>query len=129
MYVFEVKMGKPVNTGKDYNFFKVVSTNTSVTSGTWGDGYVAPIGTPYDGYDGYYPLFPSTPQVRTAFRGARKIMLVGVSGTDVIYSFSGYNIHGRISSGQIFTFGSRGENEIYFAGVGTVDVHIWHIGT
>lgn len=121
-------MGKPVKTGMDYNFFQVVSTNTTVTSGTWGDGYGYPI-TSYDGYDGYYPLFPSTPQVRTGFRGARRMMLVGVSGTNVIYSFSGYNIHGRISAGYVFDFGPRAENEIYFSGIGVVDVHIWHIGT
>lgn len=121
-------MGKPVKTGMDYSFFQVVSTNTTVTSGTWGDGYGYPI-TPYDGYDGYYPFFPSAPQVRTGFRGTRRIMLVGVSGSNVIYSFSGYNIHGRISAGQIFNFGARGENEIYFAGTGVVDVHIWHTGT
>jgi len=120
-------MGKSPKTGKDYDYFQVVSVNAPVTGGTWGDGYGFPISA-YDGYDGYYPFFPSVPQVQTGFRGPRRIMLVGVTGTNVIYSFSGYSVHGRISSGQIFNFDLRNQDQIYFAGVGTVDVHIWHIG-
>ncbi|MCK9567755.1 hypothetical protein M0R72_02245 [Candidatus Pacearchaeota archaeon] len=99
------------NRGKDFNYFKTVTT--TVTDG-------------YDGYDGYFNV---TPDITTAFRGARRMMLVGVSGSNVGYSFNGVHLHGRISAGQIFNFGIRAEDKIFFRGNGIVDVHIWHIGT
>jgi hypothetical protein len=99
------------NRGKDFNFFKTVTV--TVTDG-------------YDGYDGY---FSATPNITTAFRGARRMMFVGVSGVNVGYSFNGVHLHGRISAGQIFNFDTRAEDKIFFRGNGTVDVHIWHIGT
>ena len=98
------------NRGKDFNYFKTVTVTVS-------DGY--------DGYDGY---LNTSPDVLTAFRGARRIMLVGVSGSNVGYSFNGVKLHGRISAGQIFNFGPRAEDKMFFRGNGTVDVHIWHIG-
>lgn len=98
--------------GKDFNFFATVDGYTGVI-----DGYSS------DGYD-----FPINPQVTTGFRGARRMMFVGVSGTNVEYSFNGTTVHGRISAGYVFDFGPRAEDKIFFRGQGTVDVHIWHIG-
>lgn len=102
--------------GKDFNFFATVDGYT--------DGYT--YGS--DGYaDGY--AFPVSPQVLTGFRGARRMMFVGVSGTNVEYSFNGTTVHGRISAGQIFNFGPRDEDKVFVRGIGEIDVHIWHIGT
>lgn len=98
------------NIGKDFNFFKTITINTN-------DGY--------DGYDGYFNI---SPDIITAFRGARRMMFVGISGL-VGYSFNGVRLHGRISTGQIFNFGPRNEDKIFFRGKGVVDIHIWHIGT
>jgi hypothetical protein len=92
------------NRGKDFNYFSSVVVDIS-------DGY-----------------FPESPQVQTAFRGARRMMFVCAAGTNVEYSFDGQHLHGRISSDQIFNFGPRAEDKIFFRGSGTVDVHIWHIG-
>lgn len=102
--------GQPLTTenrGKDFNFF---ATITSVNTGP-------------------FPLATNTqPDVVMGFRGARRVMFVGVSGTNVLYSFNGNNLHGRISAGQIFNFDVRGVDKIWFAGTGVVDVHAWHIG-
>lgn len=73
--------------------------------------------------------FTVEPQVLTRFRGARRMMFVGVSGTNVEYSFNGATVHGRISANQIFNFDVRGEDKIWFRGTGVVDVHAWHVGT
>src|SRR5271157_1719239 len=81
--------------GKDYNFF---ATITSVNAGP-------------------FPLNENTqPDVLMGIRGPRRIMFVGVTGTNVLYSFNGNNLHGRISAGQIFNFDVRGEDKIWFAG-------------
>jgi hypothetical protein len=72
--------------------------------------------------------FPTTPQIQSAFRGPRRMMFVGVTGNNIYYSFSGTNIHGRISAGQIFNFDVRAESKVYFYGTGVVDVHMWHVG-
>lgn len=72
--------------------------------------------------------FTTDPQAYSTFRGARRMMFVGVTGTNVEYSFNGVTVHGRISSGQIFNFGPRAEDKVWFKGTGTVDVHMWHIG-
>lgn len=96
--------------GKDFNYFKTVTATVI-------DGY--------DGYDGYFKV---TPDVITGFRGPRQMMFVGVSGNNIGYSFNGTHLHGRISAGQIFNFGTRGEDKIFFRGNGVIDVHIWHIG-
>lgn len=78
---------------------------------------------------GSFPLPEGTePHVQIAFRGPRRIMLVGISGSDVQYSFNGNTLHGRISADQIFNFDVRGEDKIWILGTGTVDVHAWHIG-
>jgi hypothetical protein len=99
------------NRGKDFNYFKTVTA--TVTDG-------------YDGYDGYFAV---DPDITTAFRGARRVMFVGVQGINIGYSFNGVHLHGRISAGQIFNFGPRAEDKIFFRGNGIVDVHVWHIGT
>jgi hypothetical protein len=106
--ILEDKMTE--NLGKDFNYFKTVTV--VVTDG-------------YDGYDGYFGVIPN---VVTGFRGARRIMFVGVNGSNIGYSFNGVHLHGRISAGQIFNFGPRAEDKIFFRGNGIVDVHIWHIG-
>ena len=72
--------------------------------------------------------FPEAPQVQIAFRGARRMMFVCPTGTNVEYSFNGTTVHGRISADQIFNFDIRGEDKIFFRGSGTVDVHAWHVG-
>jgi hypothetical protein len=92
--------------GKDFNFYQRVTASAGsfpVTSGT-------------------------APDVQIAFRGARRMMFVCGSGTDVEYSFNGQTIHGRISADQIFNFDVRNEDKIWFRGTGAVDVHAWHIG-
>ena len=92
--------------GKDFNFFQTVTA----TSGS-------------------FPLAEGTdPDVQMAFRGARRMMFVCVSGSNIEYSFNGNTVHGRISSGQIFNFDTRAEDKIWFRGSGEVDVHAWHIG-
>lgn len=94
------------NVGKDFNFYqRVIAGAGSIP---------VPDGT--------------SPDVTMTIRGARRIMFVGVAGSDVEYSFNGNTLHGRISSGQIFNFDIRGEDKIWFRGTGTVDVHAWHVG-
>jgi len=91
------------NTGKDFNFFKTVTA----IAGNW-------------------PLDINTePDVLMRFRGARRIMFVCASGTNIEYSFNGNTMHGRISADQIFTFDIRNEDKIWFRGSGEVDVHAW----
>jgi len=111
--------------GKDFNYFATITVASSTEDGyfNYGDGY-----GPYDGYYSYGPIFPSQPQVITGFRGARRMMFVGVTGTNILYSFNGNTVHGRISAGYFFDFGPRAEDKIFFIGSGSVDVHIWHIG-
>jgi hypothetical protein len=95
------------NNGMDFNFFATVVASNP----------------------GPFPLAANTaPDVLMAFRGPRRIMFVGVAGSNVQYSFNGNNVHGRISAGQIFNFDVRNEDKIWFIGTGTVDVHAWHIG-
>jgi len=55
------------------------------------------------------------------------MMFVGKDGNNIEYSFNGSTIHGRISINQIFNFGLRAGEKIWFRGVGTVDVHIWGV--
>ena len=94
------------NTGKDFNFIKTVTVGA-----------------------GSYPLPEDTaPDAVINFRGARRIMFVCVTGTNVEYSFNGNTVHGRISAGQIFNFDIRGEDKVWFLGTGEVDVHAWHVG-
>lgn len=94
------------NVGKDFNFFQVVIASS-----------------------GTFPLDPiSNPDVLMRFRGARKIMFRCTSGTNIEYSFNGNTVHGRISANEIFNFGTRMEDKIWFRGTGSVDVHAWQIG-
>lgn len=72
--------------------------------------------------------FTEDPQVLMTIRGARRMMFVGIAGSNVEYSFNGTTVHGRISANQIFNFDVRGEDKVWFRGSGTVDVHAWHIG-
>lgn len=88
--------------GKDFNFFATVTSP--------GDD------------------FTDEPQVIITFRGAKRMMFVCVSGTNVEYSFNGNTLHGRISANQIFNFDIRGEDKIWLRGTGVVDVHAWHVG-
>lgn len=90
--------------GKDFNHFSIVNASNAA--------------------------FNPGPDVQIAFRGARRMMFVCSSGTNVEYSFNGNTVHGRISSGQIFNFDARSEDKIWFrsSGGGVVDVHAWHIG-
>lgn len=88
--------------GKDFNYFGIITASGA--------------------------NFTEDPQVLMRFRGARRIMFVGVSGNNVEYSFNGSTIHGRISANQIFNFDIRGEDKIWFRGTGVVDVHAWHVG-
>lgn len=91
--------------GKDFNYFKTVT----VTSGS-------------------FPATGTDPDVLMRFRGPRKIMFRCTSGTNIEYSFNGNTVHGRISANEIFNFGTRSEDKIWFRGTGEVDVHSWHIG-
>lgn len=88
--------------GKDFNYFGIITATAA---------------------------FTEEPQVLIRFRGARRMMFVGVSGFNVEYSFNGSTVHGRISVNQIFNFDVRGEDKIWFRGTGVVDVHAWHVGT
>ena len=90
--------------GKDFNFFQEISIS-GVSD------------------------FTEDPDVQIAFRGARRMMFVCRSGTDVEYSFNGTTLHGKISSGEQFNFDVRGEDKIWFRGTGDVHVHAWHVGT
>jgi hypothetical protein len=85
---------------RDFNFFK---TGTSTAS------------------------FTVASDVLMNFRGPRSMMFVCVSGTNVEYSFDGVTVHGRISTGQIFNFGPRNEDKIWFRGTGVIDVQSWRI--
>jgi len=89
--------------GKDFNYFKTI-----IIAGV--------------------AAFPTNPQTLTRFRGARRMMFRCTAGTNVEYSFNGTTVHGRISSGEIFNFGLRNEDKIFFRGTGSVDVQIWQVG-
>lgn len=89
--------------GKDFNYFKTVTVSGLSD-------------------------FATDPHVLTTFRGARRMMFVCPSGTNVEYSFNGTTVHGRISADQIFNFDGRNEDKIWFRGTGVVDVHCWHYG-
>jgi len=90
--------------GKDFNFYERVTA----IAGAW-------------------PATGTEPDAQMAFRGPRSILLVGVSGSDVEYSFNGNTIHGRISAGQVFPFELRNEDKIWLRGSGEVDIHAWRI--
>lgn len=72
--------------------------------------------------------FPAQPQVVvTKARTPNNLMLVCRSGTDVEYSFNGTDLHGKISSGDQFTFLTRNVSKIFFSGTGEVEVHVWGV--
>lgn len=72
-------------------------------------------------------VFTAESQITTIFKGPRYMMFVGKDGNNIEYSFNGSTVHGRISINQIFNFGLRAGEKIWFRGIGTVDVHIWGV--
>jgi len=89
--------------GRDFEYFKVVTVNGVAD-------------------------FPVKPQATITIKGPIKMMFVCRSGTLVEYSFNGTTVHGRISAGEQFNFGTRGQDKIFVKGTGEIDVHAWHIG-
>lgn len=71
--------------------------------------------------------FPTTAQAFTNIRGGTSLMLVCTSGTDVEYSFNGTTLHGKISSGQTFTFENRNTAKMWVRGTGTIRLHAWAV--
>ena len=86
--------------GKDFNYFEEVT--------------ISGVGS-----------FPTTPDAMSRFRGSRRMMFVCTAGSDIAYSFNGTTVHGKMVADQIFNFGPRNEDKVFFTGTGTVQVHMW----